>query len=178
MNNLKPTSKFLSLVLRHSPETIGITMDKNGWVSVEELIKKASNAGRIFTKEILQEVVEDNDKQRFSFNADGSKIRANQGHSVSIDLQLTPVEPPIVLYHGTVAKFMEAIRAEGLQKMSRRHLHLSKDKETANTVASRRGKPVILTVQSGEMYKDGHQFYLSDNGVWLCDKVPVEYINF
>lgn len=153
-------------------------MDENGWVLVDELIKKANSKGRHLTKELLQEVVADNDKQRFSFNADGSRIRANQGHSVSIDLQLTPVEPPIVLYHGTVAKFMEAIKAEGLQKMSRQHVHLSKDRETANIVACRRGKPIILTIQSGEMFKNGHRFYISDNGVWLCDRVPVEYINF
>lgn len=173
----KEISKFLSLILRHSPETIQITLDENGWADTEELITKCSKRGKSFTFEDLKEIVSTNDKQRFAFNEDQSKIRANQGHSIEVDLALNMAEPPEFLFHGTVSKFLDAIRNEGLQKMSRQHVHLSKDKATAEKVGSRRGIPVILTIRSGQMHRDGIVFYLSENGVWLTDEVPMKYID-
>lgn len=176
MKTLKEISKFLSLVLRHKPETIGILMDPNGWVNVDELIEKCGKRGMGFDFETLEEVVFTNDKQRFSFNDDYTKIRANQGHSVNVDLQFEPTEPTGYLFHGTVDKFLESIHTDGLQKRSRLHVHLSKDLETAVKVGSRRGKPVILKIDAVRMFRDGYPFYLSKNGVWLCDEVPVQYI--
>lgn len=178
MKDLKHISKFLSLVLRHKPEEIGIEMDPNGWVDVDELIEKCSKKGRKFSFETLEEVVETNDKKRFTFNDDFSKIRANQGHTVDVDLEFEAKEPLDFLYHGTVEKFIESIKATGLQKMSRLHVHLSKDLDTAVKVGSRRGKPIILKVRAAEMHKDGYAFYQSKNGVWLCDEVPAKYIEF
>ncbi|HEX8016187.1 MAG TPA: RNA 2'-phosphotransferase [Flavobacterium sp.] len=176
----KSVSKFLSLVLRHSPETIGLKLDENGWADVEELILKCNNRGsqNQMTAELLDYVVENNDKKRFTFNEDKTKIRASQGHSISVELNLAETEPSEYLYHGTVGKFMESIRKEGLKKMSRQHVHLSKDKETAIKVGSRRGIAQILTVKTGEMHRDGFKFYLSENNVWLTDEVPVKYIQF
>ncbi|WP_263363125.1 RNA 2'-phosphotransferase [Flavobacterium collinsii] len=176
----KSVSKFLSLVLRHSPETIGLRLDENGWTDVEELILKCNNRGsqNQMTAELLDYVVENNDKKRFAFNEDKTKIRASQGHSISVELNLNETEPSEFLYHGTIGKFMESIKREGLQKMSRQHVHLSKDKETAIKVGSRRGVPEILTVRSGAMYRDGFKFYLSENNVWLTAEVPAKYIEF
>ncbi|MDR7209603.1 RNA 2'-phosphotransferase [Flavobacterium piscis] len=174
----KNVSKFLSLVLRHSPETIGLKLDENGWADVEELISKCSENGNALNAELLDYVVENNDKKRFAFNEDKTKIRASQGHSLSVELNLNETEPFEFLYHGTVEKFLESIKKEGLQKMSRQHVHLSKDKETAIKVGGRRGVPQILTVRSGEMYKDGYTFYLSENNVWLTEEVPAKYIEF
>jgi putative RNA 2'-phosphotransferase len=174
----KRISKFLSLVLRHQPDTIGITLDDNGWTDVQELLARMNSNRHAITLNQLQEVVATNDKKRFSFSEDGTKIRASQGHSVNVSLGLDPVTPPEYLYHGTIAGFLQSIRKDGLQKMSRQHLHLSRDKQTAVTVGSRRGIPVILTIRTGQMHKDGFQFYLSDNGVWLTDNVPAAYIEF
>jgi putative RNA 2'-phosphotransferase len=174
----KNVSKFLSLVLRHSPETIGLKLDENGWADVEELIVKCSKKGNQLDLELLNYVVENNDKKRFAFNDDKTKIRASQGHSLSVELNLNETEPSEFLYHGTVAKFLESIKKEGLQKMSRQHVHLSKDRETAVKVGSRRGAPQILTVKSGDMHRDGFKFYLSENNVWLTDEVPAKYIEF
>lgn len=174
----KSVSKFLSLVLRHSPETIGLKLDENGWADVEELIAKCSKNGNSLNAELLDYVVENNDKKRFAFNEDKTKIRASQGHSISVELNMKEAEPSEFLYHGTVGKFMESIKLEGLQKMSRQHVHLSKDKETAIKVGSRRGAPQILTVRSGAMYRDGFKFYLSENNVWLTAEVPAKYIEF
>jgi len=176
----KSVSKFLSLVLRHSPETIGLKLDENGWADVEELILKCNKNGsqNQMTSELLDYVVENNDKKRFAFNEDKTKIRASQGHSISVELNLIETEPSEYLYHGTVAKFLDNIKKEGLQKMSRQHVHLSKDRETAIKVGSRRGVAQILTVRSGEMFKDGFKFYLSENNVWLTDEVPAKYIEF
>jgi len=174
----KGISKFLSFVLRHSPEIIGLSLDENGWANVDELLQKSSRDGKILTIEMLTHVVESNDKKRFSFNNDKTKIRASQGHSIEIELNLTAVSPPEHLYHGTVAKYLEDIKKQGLQKMSRQHVHLSKDKETAVKVGSRRGLAQILTVSAGEMHRAGFQFFLSDNGVWLTDSVPENYIAF
>lgn len=172
------TSKFLSLVLRHDPAAIGLRLDENGWADVNELISKSAGNGRSFSSQDLKEVVVSNDKQRFSFNGDGTKIRANQGHSIEVELQLDAKEPPDLLYHGTVDRFLTDIRLGGLKKMSRQHVHLSQDKETAERVGNRRGTAVILVVRSAEMKKDGFLFYLSANGVWLTDHVPADYIDF
>lgn len=178
MKDLTQLSKFLSLVLRHKPEEIGVAMDANGWVNVDELLDNCQAKGWQITFETLDELVSNNDKQRFAFNDDYTLIRANQGHSINVDLQLQPTEPLELLYHGTVDKFIEGIRINGLQKMQRQHVHLSKDLTTAIKVGSRRGKPVILKIRAAEMHKDGFSFYLSENGVWLCEQVPVKYIEF
>jgi putative RNA 2'-phosphotransferase len=174
----KHISKFLSLVLRHKPEEINLKLDTNGWADTDELIEKLNSRNFNIDFELLEQVVINNDKQRFSFNEDYSAIRANQGHSVEIDLALEPVQPPDKLYHGTVAKFIDAIKKEGLQKMSRRHIHLSRDIETAQKVGARRGKPIILNINAGKMHTAGFVFYVSENGVWLTDTVPPAYIEF
>lgn len=174
----KSISKFLSLVLRHSPETIHLKLDENGWADVEELIAKCLKNGNTLNSELLDYVVENNDKKRFAFNEDKTKIRASQGHSISVELNLNEAEPSEFLYHGTVGKFMESIKREGLQKMSRQHVHLSQDRETAIKVGGRRGAPQILSVRSGAMHRDGFKFYLSENNVWLTDEVPAKYIEF
>ena len=176
--NLKKDSKFLSYVLRHKPESIGITLDEHGWVGVSELLEASSVAGKNFTEERLKEIVKSNDKKRFAFNDTGDRIRASQGHSIkNIDLALEEVKPPDILYHGTVERFLGLIEQEGLQKMNRQHVHLSSTRETALSVGGRRGKPVVLKVSALKMYQSGRKFYLSANGVWLTDSVPPEYID-
>lgn len=177
-NDTKNTSKFLSLVLRHAPETIKLSLDANGWANVEELLQQCNAFQKNLDFETLEHIVATNDKKRFAFNDDKTKIRASQGHSVAIDLDIKPLTPPDVLFHGTVEKFLDAIQKEGLQKMSRQHVHLSKDIETATKVALRRGKPVILTIETQRMIQDGYQFYCSENGIWLTEEVPAEYIKF
>ena len=172
------TSKFLSLVLRHKPETIQLKLDENGWAEVEELITKANRAGIRLDEQLLHQVVIQNDKKRFLFNEDATRIRANQGHSISVDLELAAIEPPEVLYHGTAARFLGSIKAKGLVSRGRQHVHLSRDRETAISVGRRHGKPVVLVIKSGEMSELEYKFYQSANGVWLTDKVPVEYIIF
>lgn len=174
----KGISKLLSHILRHSPETIKLKLDENGWADVNELIAKFDLYDLTLDFELLQYVVENNDKKRFAFNEDKTRIRASQGHSIAVELNLNETEPLEYLYHGTVEKFLTDIKLQGLQKMSRQHVHLSADRETANKVGGRRGKPVILTISSGEMHKAGYKFYLSDNNVWLTDVVPAEYITF
>jgi putative RNA 2'-phosphotransferase len=172
------TSKFLSLVLRHRPELIGITLDSAGWVAVSELLRACQAHGHPLTVDDLRRVVTGNDKQRFSLSEDGEMIRANQGHSVPVELGYSPAFPPEILYHGTVEKFLSSIREEGLKKGSRHHVHLSPDEETARRVGRRRGKPLILKVESGRMHSDGYEFFLSANGVWLTEHVPPEYLIF
>ncbi|WP_299891578.1 RNA 2'-phosphotransferase [uncultured Lacinutrix sp.] len=177
--NIKRVSKFLSLILRHNPQKINLELDENGWANVEELLEKSNKNNTRFSMETLEEVVETNDKKRFTFNDDKTKIRANQGHSIkTIDLELKPIKPPTFLYHGTVGKFMKSIRAEGLQKMSRQHVHLSSDLETATKVGSRRGQAIILSIRTKDMHNKGYTFYKSKNDVWLTDKVPPEFIDF
>ena len=171
-------SKFLSLVLRHQPETVGLTLDEAGWVSVSELLTQLAAHGRGMSMEELEHVVATNDKQRFSFNADKTRIRANQGHSLkTLDLGLQPIEPPEILYHGTAERFLESILQTGLEKRSRQHVHLSADIDTAHKVGSRHGKPVILKVAAGQMQRNGCVFFRSDNGVWLTDHVPIVYLS-
>ena len=173
--SLKETSKFMSLILRHKPETIGIEMDEHGWADVDELIEGISKTHKI-DMEILEEIVRSDEKQRYSFNDDKTKIRANQGHSIPVDVELEEKEPPEELWHGTGEKFVEAIDRDGLISKSRLYVHLSKDEETARNVGARHGRPVLYVVKAGQMHKDGYKFYLSKNGVWLTKKVPVEYL--
>lgn len=169
-------SKTLSYVLRHKPEEFGLALDAEGWVSVAELLAALHARGHHVTPKQLHEVVATNDKQRFSLSADGAKIRANQGHSVAVELGLTPVAPPELLYHGTATRFLDSIRKDGLHSGNRQHVHLSADPATAVAVGSRHGKPVVLTVQAGRLHQAGGQFYLSANGVWLTAAVPPEYL--
>lgn len=176
--DLKRISKFLSLVLRHEPEKIGITLDENGWTDCQDLIEAANRHGKHFDHATLLKVVRANDKQRFAFSEDGRRIRANQGHSVEVDLALEAQVPPELLYHGTVAKFLDAIRETGLQKGERHHVHLSSNLVTATKVGERRGQPIILSIRAAEMSAAGHSFYQSANGVWLADAVPPEFIDF
>lgn len=165
-------------MLRHQPELIGITLDSAGWVSVSELLRACQSHGRPLTLAELHEVVARNDKQRFSLSEDGRMIRANQGHSLPVELGYSPAIPPDILYHGTVEKFLPSIRAEGLKKGARHHVHLSAEAETARRVGQRRGKPLILKVESGRMRRQGHEFFRSANGVWLTERVPPEYLIF
>lgn len=174
--NLVKVSKFLSLVLRHKPEHIGITLQNNGWVNVDALIKAANNHGFSISKEILSEVVLTNDKQRFSFSDNGKEVRANQGHSVSIEIDFLEEIPPAILFHGTVNSALEGIRTKGIDRMKRQYVHLSSTKAAANTVGARRGKPIVLKVNAKHMLNDGFKFYLSNNGVWLTKTVPYKYL--
>lgn len=172
------TSEFLSLVLRHHPEKIGNTLDEQGWGEIEDLLAAANRSGRNLTRQLLERVVRENDKQRFAVSSDGTRIRANQGHSVEVDLGLQPIQPPSMLYHGTVARFLNSIRVLGLERGSRQYVHLSPDVETARKVGQRRGRPVILVVESGQMWQDGHTFSQAKNGVWLTNAVPAEHLRF
>lgn len=174
--HLKQVSKFMSLVLRHRPEVIGLRLDENGWAVVEELIQGLNEHGTAVDIEIISTAVETNDKKRFSFNEDKTMIRANQGHSIEVELNLKPSVPPAILYHGTADRFLKSILAEGLKKQQRQHVHLSWQVETARAVGGRHGKPVILSINAAAMVNDGFVFYLSDNRVWLTDEVPVQYI--
>lgn len=171
-------STFMSLVLRHKPQEIGLQLDENGWTTVSDFLTKMNAKGNTLDFASLEEIVATNDKKRFAFNDDKTKIRASQGHSVTIDLALNEIIPPEALFHGTVEKFMSEIKLKGLLKMSRQHVHLSNDKETAIKVGSRRGNAIILIVNSAEMHQDGYKFFQSENGVWLTDHVPAKYIQF
>ncbi len=173
---LKKHSKFLSLILRHQPEVVDIQLDEQGWVDIDVLLNALNQKGRHINRSQLETIVLNNDKKRFTFNKDGSRIRANQGHSINIDLALKPQTPPDVLYHGTAVRFLNSIRQQGLVKRSRQHVHLSSDEETARKVGSRHGKPVILSIGAKQMHQDQYQFFLSKNGVWLTDHVPPQYI--
>lgn len=173
----KRISKFLSLILRHQPETIRLKLDENGWAEVNELITKSAKGRMHFTFEELEEVVETNNKKRFAFNEDKTKIRASQGHSIDVDLALNTVQPPDFLYHGTAETNISSILENGIEKRSRQHVHLSADKETATKVGMRHGKPIILTIRTGDMHNDGILFYLSANNVWLTDFVETKYIS-
>lgn len=173
---MKHISKLMSLVLRHKPEEIGLRLDENGWANVQELIQKINEAGIKVNFDTINTVADTNDKKRFSFNADKTMIRANQGHSLKVELGLKAVVPPAVLFHGTTQRFLERILKEGLTKQQRQHVHLSQQQETAKAVGSRHGKPVILTIDAKAMSANNFLFYLSDNNVWLVDSVPVEYI--
>ena len=169
-------SKYLAKYLRHAPHELGLELQPGGWVPVDDLLAAAEKNGFPISYDELVECVETNDKQRFAFDVSGELIRANQGHSVEVDLQLKEREPPEFLYHGTVERFLPSILEEGLIRGKRHHVHLSKDVETARKVGSRRGKPVILQVDAGRMHWDGRKFLLSANGVWLTDSVAPAYL--
>ena len=172
---LKETSKYISLILRHKPETIGITLDEHGWANVDELISGIAKTHEI-NRNILEKIVSTDEKQRYSFNDDKTKIRANQGHSIQVDVELEEMRPPEILWHGTGEKFTSSIDEQGLIPKSRLYVHLSKDEETAFKVGTRHGKPVLYIVKAEEMFKDGYKFYLSKNGVWLTKEVPAKYL--
>ena len=172
--SLIPKSKFLSLILRHAPEEIGLTLDSAGWASVEAIL---ANTRQPLTRDELIEIVETNPKQRFALSDDGQRIRARQGHSRDVDLGLQPVAPPDVLFHGTSVALQDTILTEGLKPMGRQHVHLSADVETARTVGARHGRPVVLQVASGVLHQQGQAFYLSENGVWLTGPVAPEAIS-
>lgn len=166
------TSKFLSLILRHKPEAIGVKLDEHGWANVNDVIK-----GMKITLEDLEYIVDTDEKGRYTFDSSKTLIRANQGHSIKVDLDLEEKKPPIILYHGTAIKYEASIFRNGIQKMSRQYVHLSADISTATRVGNRHGNLCLLVVRSGKMYVDGYKFYLSKNNVWLTDNVPVKYID-
>ena len=169
--------KFISKILRHEPGLIGIRVDEHGWADVEELIAGIQAAGHPgFDMAALEEIVETNNKQRYSFSSDKRLIRANQGHSIPVDVELPVTSPPDTLWHGTADRFVPSIMEKGILRMSRLYVHLSPDEETARIVGRRHGRPVILRVDAGQMEADGYVFYLSANGVWLTTEVPVKYI--
>ncbi|GAA3062778.1 putative RNA 2'-phosphotransferase [Actinokineospora globicatena] len=170
-------SKRLSKVLRHDPGSVGVRLDSAGWVSVEELLAALAVHGTRMSRAMLERVVAENNKSRFAFDVSGTRIRASQGHTVAVELELPEATPPAVLYHGTVAAALDGIRAQGLLPMKRHHVHLSATTETATNVGARRGKPVVLTVDAAAMGRDGHVFLVSANGVWLTAHVPVRYLD-
>ncbi|GLZ11058.1 putative RNA 2'-phosphotransferase [Actinomadura sp. NBRC 104425] len=171
-------SKYLARHLRNRPQDIQITLDPHGWVDVDELLSAAARHGFPISRDELDHVVAVNDKRRYAFDETGRRIRANQGHSVDVDLDLPVTPPPPYLYHGTTSRFVAAIRREGLRRMNRHAVHLSPDRRTAERVGSRRGTPVVLTVDSGRMAADGHQFRVTPNNVWLVESVPPRYLRF
>lgn len=174
--DLNVVSKYMSLILRHKPEVIGITLDEHGWANTEELIAGIKKKYPKFGRTHLNIIVDTDNKQRYSFNEDKTKIRANQGHSIPVDVELEEKEPPEDLYHGTAEKYFDSICGTGLIPKSRLYVHLSKDIETALNVGKRHGKPVLFLIKAGEMYRDGYKFYRSKNGVWLTKEVPAKYL--
>ncbi len=173
--SLTQASKFITLILRHKPETIGITLDEHGWANVDELIKGIADR-QPFDMAMLEEIVATDEKQRYSFNEDKTLIRVNQGHSIPVDVELEEKEPPAILYHGTGIKYKVSIEDKGLIPKSRLFVHLSADRETALKVGSRHGSPIIYRINAAQMHKDGYKFYLSKNAVWLTESVPAKYL--
>lgn len=175
---LERLSKFISMILRHKPQVIGITLDEHGWADVDELIKGINETGEEvkFSKDTLEIIVKTDKKQRYSFSQDKTLIRANQGHSIPVDVELEKKEPPKVLYHGTGSRFVKSIQEQGLFPMERLYVHLSTDVETATNVGKRHGTPVIFQVNAEQMQKDGYDFFQSVNGVWLTKEVPAKYL--
>jgi len=176
-NKLVKTSRFLSCILRHQPHKIGLNLDEQGWASVNQLIHAASQHGTELDVELIKTIVATNDKKRFALSEDGKKIRANQGHSIKVDLGLKATTPPPCLFHGTATKFMKAINQQGLKPRNRHHVHLSSDDKTAIKVGMRHGMPVILRIDATQMFADGIKFYVSENGVWLTDQVNPKYFS-
>lgn len=176
-NNIK-LSKFLSMVLRHKPEIIELELDEHGWADVNKLLVNMNRFGKSIDLNILKDIVAQDSKHRYSFNSDITKIRANQGHSIKVDVELKHLKPPDILYHGTATRFLNSIMKVGLNGNGRLYVHLSTDIESAISVGKRHGKPVVLKIDSLQMYLDGFKFYLSENNVWMCNLVPVKYINF
>jgi putative RNA 2'-phosphotransferase len=171
-------SKFLSLILRHEPERVGLKLGEAGWVAVEELLHAVNRNGFPLSLDQLKHVVATSDKKRFAFSEDGQRIRASQGHSIEVDLQYAPQTPPDLLYHGTATRFLDGIRKDGLQKMERHDVHLSAETKVTFQVGGRHGKPVLLIIRAGDMHRAGHVFRRSANGVWLVNQVPPEFIGF
>jgi putative RNA 2'-phosphotransferase len=171
-------SKFLSLILRHEPERVGLKLGDAGWVGVDELLDAVNRHGVALTLDQLKHIVATSDKKRFAFSNDGRRIRANQGHSVEVDLRYAPQTPPEILYHGTAARFLHRIRKDGLQRMQRHDVHLSAETKVTLQVGGRHGKPVLLIIRAGDMHRAGHVFRCSANGVWLVNRVPPEFIDF
>lgn len=178
-NKTNQISKLLSYVLRHKPDEFNLTLDPEGWVSIDNLLDSLQKQGKTITREQLYEVVASNDKKRFTISADNLNIRAAQGHSTSqVNIQYPAQEPPAVLYHGTATRFLASIKEQGLIAGSRQYVHLSADKETAHKVGTRHGVPVILVIETQPLTQQGHYFYLADNGVWLTEHIPVTCIKF
>lgn len=176
--DLTQSSKFLSLILRHEPAKFGVVLDGAGWTEVEALLAACRKQGQAIDRALLEEIVATNDKKRFSFDETGTRIRANQGHSVEVELGYEPATPPALLYHGTATRFVAAIRAEGLKKMARHHVHLSSDEATARAVGQRHGRPAVLVIDAAAMAGDGFAFFISTNKVWLVEHVPAAFIRF
>lgn len=174
--NQKRISRFMSLVLRHQPQMAGLTLDTSGWVDVVDLLRGLESVGRTITRQQLEQVVAENDKQRFQFDDAKQRIRATQGHSVEVDLGYASAEPPDLLYHGTPLQFAQSIRRQGLRKQKRHHVHLHQDLSVATEVGRRRGQPVVFIVEAGRMNRDGHPFFVTPNRVWLTDAVPPDYL--
>ncbi len=179
MKNTRETriSKYIALLLRHQPEKAGLVMDEHGWVRTDDLIRGVSESYD-FDRELLEKIVREDEKQRYAFNEDHSLIRASQGHSIPVDVQLQVCEPPEYLFHGTGEKYLQSIQSQGLLPKSRLYVHLSADPDTAYKTGQRHGRSVVLTVRAREMRDAGHIFYRSANGVWLCEKVPAAYLIF
>ncbi|WP_133501051.1 RNA 2'-phosphotransferase [Cognatilysobacter terrigena] len=177
-SSLVPQSRFISRVLRHAPASIGLSLDDAGWADIDTLLGAAAAHGVVLDRMTLDEIVATNDKQRFAIDATGTRIRANQGHSIDVDLGLVPVEPPQRLFHGTATRYLQAILRDGLHRGRRRHVHLSTDVDTARRVGARHGMPAVLGIQAHAMHTAGHMFYRADNGVWLVDHVPRRFIDY
>jgi putative RNA 2'-phosphotransferase len=173
---LVSSSKFLSLILRHKPEEIGLKLDASGWADIDELITLATAKGKSLTRSLIEEIVVTNDKKRFIISEDGTRIRANQGHSISVELDLPARQPPAVLFHGTATRFLASIENQGLLKGNRQHVHLSSDEATAVKVGQRHGRPIVLRIAAMEMHDAGYVFYLSENVVWLTEHVPPAFL--
>lgn len=176
MSDFVKMGKYISLILRHKPEIINLKIDEHGWANVDDLLKGINNSGRYISKEMLNMIVETNNKKRYQYNNDHTKIRANQGHSIRVDVELHEKVPPDVLYHGTAQEYLDKIRKSGIRKMKRLYVHLSRDIETAMKVGKRHGQPIILVINTKAMINDGYKFYYSNNGVWLCDDIAYSYI--
>ena len=174
-DKLKRISRFLSLILRHRPEQIGLTLDSAGWADVEELISKSLESGVVFDRPILRQIVEQADKKRFSFSDDGKRIRANYGHSIPVQPVEESTKPPEFLFHGTARRFLPSIQSKGLGPGDRQHVHLVEDEKAAEEVGRRHGEPVVITVKAREMHDQGYEFYKTESGIWLTKEVPVEY---
>lgn len=173
---MKELSKFLSLILRHKPETVGLVLDKNGYVFVTDLVSAVRRVGKPLNREMLEHIVETNDKKRFAFNADKTKIRASQGHSVGVDLDLRPMEPLEKLYHGTTKRFVSKIMEEGIVSKSRDYVHLSDNIATATAVGKRHGEPIVMEIDAKSMFEQGYDFFISENRVWLVKFIPPKFI--
>ena len=173
---MKTTSKFIAYVLRHNPSVVGIELDEHGWADVNALIDDVCKTGRFLNIQTIEEIVQNDNKHRFSFNDDRTKIRANQGHSIDVDVEMKACPPPDILYHGTAEKYIESIRKNGILKKSRNYVHLSKDVDTAIKVGARHGKAIVLKIDARQMYADGYIFLLSANGVWQTEQVPFKYV--